>query len=231
MALIDDLRNKVQEYFNQPYTTKETSIVPGTDYSKLTFGNNGLVAELAFLFVDIRKSSQMHEVYGYKTAALIYQSFHEMCVRIIIHNNGNVRAFDGDRIMGVFAGDSKRGNAVKAAMNIRWAISNILNKKLTTPLSVGCGIEAGKTLITKVGKGRDINNQDLIWIGKACNYASHLCQVADNAVIVSEEVYGRLSEYKKYSDDNPKKSMWVRSQVNIKGKAIWVYKSTWEWGV
>jgi adenylate cyclase len=230
MPLLEDLKNKVQTFFTEPYTTEETTIVPGTDYSKLTFGNKGLVAELAFLFVDIRQSSRMHEVYGYKTAALIYQSFHEMCVRIIIHNDGKVRAFDGDRIMGVFAGDSKCSNAAKAAMNIRWSIIHILNPKLNTPLSIGCGIEYGKTLITKVGKGRDINNQDLIWIGKACNYASHLCQVADNSILVSEEVYARLNEIRKYGGD-PKRSMWDKHRVEIKGNFIWTYKSNFTWPI
>ena len=53
MALKEDIENKVNSYFNEPYKVEETTIIPDTDYSKLTFGNKGLTAELAFLFVEI----------------------------------------------------------------------------------------------------------------------------------------------------------------------------------
>ena len=73
MALLDDLKNKINNYFTEKYEVEETTIVPSTDYSKLTFGNKGLTAELTFLFVDIRKSSQLHDTYGHIDAAKIYQ--------------------------------------------------------------------------------------------------------------------------------------------------------------
>jgi adenylate cyclase len=116
MALLDDLKNKVASFIREPYEVKSTTIVPTTDYSKLNFGNTGLTCEFAFLYVDIRKSSELHDTYGHKTAAIIYQSFHEINVRVIAANDGRIRAFDGDRIMGVFAGDYKNGNAVKVGI-------------------------------------------------------------------------------------------------------------------
>jgi class 3 adenylate cyclase len=231
MALINDIKNKVDAYFKEPFEVEETTIVPGTDYSKLTFGNKGLVAEFSFLFVDIRKSSELHDKYGFANAARIYQSFHDICLRIIETNFGKVRAFDGDRIMGVFAGDSKRTNATKAALNIRWAVKEILNTKLTVPLQIGCGIDIGQTLITKVGKGRDVNNNDLIWIGKACNYASHLTQEANDSVIISPAVYNQLHASSKYEDEATKtKDMWSPIKITLKNnKQIDAYKSTYTW--
>ena len=233
MALLDDLKNKVSSYYKEPYEVVETTIVPGTDYSKLTFGNKGLVSEFAFLFVDIRKSSELHDKYGYENAAKIYQSFHDICLRIIEAFDGKVRAFDGDRIMGVFAGDSKRTNATKSAMKIRWAITNILNINLNEGLNIGCGIDVGKTLITKVGKGRDINNNDLIWIGKACNYASHLTQNANNSIRISKSVYDRLSSETKYKDATLKQNdMWTPKLITLKNKKlITIYESTYTWGL
>lgn len=229
MPLIDDLTNKVNSFFNQPYEVQETTIVPGTDYSKLTFGNNGLTCEFAFLFVDIRKSSKLHEVYGLKNAAKIYQSFHEICVRIIISNDGSVRAFDGDRVMGVFAGETKNSNSVKAAMQIQWAIRHIVNVKLTTPIRCGIGVDYGKTLVTKVGKGRDMHNQDLIWVGQASNYASHLCNAADNTIIISERTFGRLLEDRKISNGN---SMWSLKTLTLKsGQSVKCYESRYEWKI
>jgi class 3 adenylate cyclase len=231
MALVDDLKNKIAAYFKEKYEIKPTTIVPSTDYSKLTFGNTALTAELTFLFIDIRKSSELHDTYGYEHAARIYQSFHDICLRIINSRDGNVRAFDGDRIMGVFSGESKNDNAVEAAMNIRWAISNILNSqfKPAYAISIGIGIETGLTLITKVGKGRDISNNDIVWVGKACNYASHMCSHATNCIHISSAIYNKIKEGNKTSEG---KNMWNLINLILKnGKTISCYKTTYSWSI
>jgi len=230
MALKEDIENKIDAYFDEPYDIAETTIVPSTDYSKLTFGNKGLVAELCFLFVDIRKSSKLHDVYGLKNAARIYQSFHDINVRIINSLDGEVRAFDGDRIMAVFSGESKCSNSVQAGMKIIWSIRNILNKKINPKISCGIGIDFGKTLITKVGKGRNVNNNDLVWVGQACNYASHYCQEADNSVIISNNTFNRISKSCKFSSKN--ENMWSEVYIELKNKTkISCYETTWEWSI
>jgi len=229
MALLDDLKNKINTYFTEKYEVSETTIVPSTDYSKLTFGNSGLTAELTFLFIDIRKSSQLHDTYGYIDAAKIYQSFHDINIRIINSRDGQVRAFDGDRIMGVFSGDRKNNNAVEAALNIRWAISNILNVKFKPEyaINIGLGIDTGKTLITKVGKGRDLSNNDLVWVGKACNYASHMCNESENKIYISPTVYNKLDDKNKVSEGN---NIWENVNMTLKnGKLISCYRTTYWW--
>lgn len=227
MALLDDLNGKVDAYAEQPYVIEETTIVPDTDNSKLTFGNKGLTCDYAFMFMDIRKSSQLHETYGFTKAAKIYQSFHDINVRVIEENDGYVRAFDGDRVMAVFVGGMKNSNAVKAAMQIQWAIRNILNPKLGTNIRCGGGIDYGKILVTKVGKGRDKNNNDLVWIGKADNYASHLSNEADNTVIISKNSYNVLTEDRKKSNG---KDMWKAKEIILKnGNKVACYETGWGW--
>ncbi|MCR9154387.1 MAG: adenylate/guanylate cyclase domain-containing protein [Bacteroidetes bacterium] len=226
MALKDDLTNKISSYFNEPYEIEETKLIPGTDYSKLTFGNKALVSELAFMFADIRNSSELHSTYGFKTAARIYQSFHDITVRVVESQEGKVRAFDGDRVMGVFAGDYKCSNAATAAMKIKWAVENILNSELTTPIKVGMGVDYGNTLITKVGKGRDSNNNDLVWIGKACNYASHLSGYGKNQTILTTRAYNKIAIKKSSKGEE----MWTKSQLTLKDNTVIdVYKSNWGW--
>lgn len=231
MALLEDLQNKVNSYFNEKYEVSKTTIVPSTDYSKLTFGNIGLTADLTFLFVDIRKSSQLHDNYGYIYAAKIYQSFHDINVRIINNRGGQVRSFDGDRIMGVFSGDRKNNNAVEAALNIRWAVWNILNPKFKPEfaINIGIGIDTGETLITKVGKGRDISNNDLVWVGKACNYASHMCNESENKIYVSPSVYDLLLDSNKLSSG---RNFWEKVNMTLKnGKVVACYKTNYWWNL
>ena len=230
--MLEELKNKINAYFTEKYEVEETTIIPSTDYSKLTFGNKGLTSEFCFLFVDIRKSSKIHEVYGFANAARIYQSFHDINVRVIDKNEGSVRAFDGDRIMGVFAGDSKNTNAVRSSMQIQWAIRNLLNKYLDVKLNIGIGIDFGKILITKVGKGRDPNNNDLVWVGQACNYASHYCQEANNTIIISEKTYNAMNESVKYSSNTKEKNMWNRKIISLKNNQdIICYETTWHWEI
>lgn len=227
MPLKDELSKKIESFFRDSYEIKETSIIPDTDYSKLTFGNTGLTSDFAFLYVDIRKSSKLHETFGYATAARIYQSFHEVNVRLILSNSGNVRSFDGDRTMGVFAGPYKNCNAAKAGMNIMWAIRNILNSKISTKVSCGIGIDYGKILITKVGKGSNPNNNDLVWVGPAANYASHLATEANNTIIISDKTYKQLDDGRKLSNGI---NMWRQKQLTLKNKQqILCYESSYEW--
>ena len=231
MSLLDDIKTTTNTFFNHEFTTAETNIVPATDYSKLTFGNNGLTADLIFLFVDIRKSSKLHETYGEIGAAKIYQSFHNMNVRIINSRDGQVRSFDGDRIMGVFSGKRKNNNAVEAAMNIRYAVKEVLNNKLpaTKQLDIGIGIDTGKVLITKVGRGRNDSNNDLVWVGKACNYASHMCNESENLIHVSYGVHSVLLADNLIADGN---NMWQSCVMTLKdGSRINVYRTNYYWGV
>ncbi len=207
MGLKEDLINKVNVFYTEPFTVEETTIVPTTDYSKLTFGNKVLKAELTFLFVDIRKSSKIVDTLGFIGAARLYQSFHEITSKIIAKRNGQIRSFDGDRILGIFAGDRKNNNAVEAALNIRWAIQNILNPKLgSSPIAIGIGIDTGETLITKVGKSGGGNNSDIVWVGNACVNAALFCSKGTNMIYIGNAVKNRLD--KSNLDDSDGKSMW-----------------------
>lgn len=233
MAIKEDLENKINSHFKESYEVCETTIVPDTDYSKLTFGNKGLTAELAFLYIDIRKSSELHTTYGFANAARIYQSFHDISVRIANYFDGNIRSFDGDRIMAIFSGKSKCTNAVKSAMKIRWAVDHLLSTHLKTPIKIGCGIDFGKVLIIKVGKGRDNNNKDIVWVGKASNYAAHLSDNGKNSIIISERTYDRMGPTVKWKNaDDKKENMWTYKKLTLKnGKEIKVLESSWSWGI
>lgn len=227
MTLKQDLQNKITSYVNEKFEILDTTIIPDSENNNLTFGNKGLKNEFAFLFVDIRKSSSLHETYGYTKAARIYKSFHDINVRIIESNEGEVRSFDGDRTMGVFSGKTKNSNAVKAAMQIQYSIRKILNPILGTNITCGFGIDSGEILVIKVGKGRNKNNNDLVWLGKADNYASHLANEANNKIIISSNVYDKLNNTSKFYQNA---DMWYSKKVNLKnGKIINCYESNYDW--
>src|SRR5262245_40343650 len=59
-------------------------------------------------------------------AAEIYKSYLTCAARIVKNNGGTITAYDGDRIMAVFIGNSKN-SAVKTALNINYAVRKIIN--------------------------------------------------------------------------------------------------------
>ncbi len=128
--------------------------------------------------------------------------------------------------MGIFAGNGKRDNAVKAAMQIQWAVRNILNPTLETSIRCGAGIDVGETLVTKVGVGRNTENNDLVWVGQASNYASHLSNEANNSIIISTNTYHRMSEDRKKTNG---RDMWKLKIITLKTPLC--YESTWGWGI
>ena len=200
MGIRTNIQNKIKSYFETPFKVNDLRNVPNLDTSpQLTFANTGGKGDFCFLFVDMRASSQLVNKYGMEKAAIIYESFHEIGVRIIQAKGGNIRSFDGDRVMGVFAGTNKENDAVEAAFHIAHTIKYDLNPKLGNlpPVRYGIGIETGETLVVKVGKGRDSNTQDLVWLGEPCNFASHYSDVADNSIIISINVYNKLNRSNK----------------------------------
>lgn len=232
MALKDDLTNKILSYKRGKYEIQDTKTIPSAEDARLTYGNNGLKGEYAFLFADIRKSSQLITTYGLELTAKILQSYHDICVRVIISMGGEIRSFDGDRVMGVFAGDLKCSSAVEAAMKIQYGIKEILNPTLGTNIICGIGIDYGEALITKVGKGANVNNNDVVWIGKATNYASHLCNEADGCIIISSQVFPKLTDHSRYVMTSPKVDMWNSISLVLKtGSQIQCYKSRYTWTI
>lgn len=218
------LKNKVSSFFREPFKTKEKKIIPDPYYPNLQKNNTGIICDLAFLFADIRCSSSLHKKYGIELSASIYKAFHEINVHFIEHYHGRVRAFDGDRIMGVFGKKGKASHAVASGMHILGAIRELLNAELATGINVGVGIDRGETLITKVGKGKDPNNQDLIWVGTSCNIASHLSEYGNNEIYATEDVFSDLREGWIYDVEG--NQMWETTNLRVEGfEGVEIYKS------
>ncbi len=115
-------------------------------------------------------------------AAIIYKAYLAGASRIARNNGGEVTAFDGDRVMAVFIGDRKNTSAAKTALQINAFVSE-LNKVIkniypTTSyvLRQSVGIDSSSLFVARTGV-RKYN--DLVWVGRAANYAAKLCSLGD----------------------------------------------------
>lgn len=241
MASKDDIINGVDSFFEGEYTITEGRVIP--DVANIAFAKEGTEIELAMLFIDIRESTKIVDSLRRTTAARMYKSFLWGVAKIARMNSGELRSFNGDGVLMAFIGDDKRANAVKAALQMSWFAQKILKPKLDTvfqnnqklkgqgiEFDFGIGVDVGKVLIVRGGI-RGENNNDLVWVGNATNYAvklSHL-STGDYHVYISEDVYENMVDSSKFGGKE-NKNMWeARIWTAMNNKTI--YRSSWTWAV
>lgn len=177
MSLKDDLNTKVKEFLGLWEDVRNGYVVPTAN--SITFANTGVRLKSAtVLYADLHRSTAMVDYMRDTAAAECYKAFLHCCAKIIKSTFGDITAYDGDRVMAIFLGDSRADNAVIAAMKIHWAMRNIVMPAFRARYGEDCwdlkhtvGIDDGPLLAVKTGV-RDDN--DLVWVGRAANYAAKL---------------------------------------------------------
>jgi class 3 adenylate cyclase len=229
MSLLTDLNQEVSRTFSTHWTQRNGTAVP-TDTS-VSLGNDGVNIEATVLYADLADSTDMVDGYTPAFSAEIYKTFLHCSAKIIRSEGGEITAYDGDRIMAVFIGDTKNTSAVRAAMKINWAVKNIIEPALsrvytTTSFKVRhvCGIDRSSLLVAKTGV-RGAN--DLVWVGRAANYAAKLSSLPDSTcTYITQTVYDQMLDVAKITNGQ---NMWTYvTQTKV---PIQVLGSTWHWSI
>lgn len=231
MSLRDDLDIYVQGALDEVWERRQGQKVPDAD--NLPLKNLAVELDATVLYADLASSTKM--VKGYKDwyATEVYKSYLYCAAKIIRARGGSVTAYDGDRVMGVFIGDSKNSDAAKCGLQINWAAKNIVAKKLTAKypkstfvLKQRVGIDTSKLFVARTGiRG----SNDLVWVGNAANNAAKLAALDPKyPTYITADVYKRLSEASKFGGD-PKREMWTDLGTSDMGYQI--YGSTFWWSV
>jgi len=166
--------------------------------------------------------------------AEIYKTFLNCAARIIRSEGGTITAYDGDRVMAVNTGDTKNTQAVRTALKINYAAKQIVSPALWSmyPHKRGqtvthvVGIDTSQLFVARTGV-RGAN--DLVWIGRAANYAAKLATLPDAySTYITEEVYKGMLEQGRTSSGG--QSMWEQVRWNTFGNRI-IYRSNWSWRI
>lgn len=228
MALKDELDAWVGAVFRGTWEVRDGRQVPG-EASQLALQNQAIKLDGTVLYADLADSTVMVDYYIPQFAAEIYKTFLYCCARIIAAAGGTVTAYDGDRIMAVFIGSGRDTSAVKAAMRIRWAVDKIVMPKLATvypkvsfQLKHVVGIDRSELFVAKTG-ARGAN--DLVWVGRAANYAAKLSALPPTYTYITADVFRALSTEAKQSSG---KSMWDAVRWNTFDDST-IYRSGWRW--
>jgi class 3 adenylate cyclase len=232
MGLKEDLEGETKSIFATVWKTRDGRVVPEPEDVKL--GNDAVTFdEAVVLYADLAESTQLVNTHTSGFAAEVYKSYLHCASKIIRSEGGIITAFDGDRVMAVFTGDSKRTDSARCALKINYAVQMIINPAIkrqypdsTFVLRQAVGIDVSKLFVARTGiRG----SNDLVWVGRAANYAAKLCslRVGSYASFITADVYSRLQESAKIGSDG--RNMWEEQYWS--DRSITIYRSSWRWGV
>lgn len=239
MATKDEIIKGVDDFFAGTYEITEGTAIP--DIEDIQLGKSGRELELAMLFIDIRESTKIVDGSRRITAARMYKSFLWGVTKIARMNDGELRSFNGDGVLVAFVGSNKRTNAAKASLQLAWFAKNVLRPKMEAvfqnnqqlkgiDFNFGIGIDVGKVLVVRGGI-RGENNNDLVWVGNATNYAVKLSSISEEGsyVYISEDVYKGMANSSKFGG-SPERDMWEKMSWTAMG-GMTIYRSSWTWQV
>src|SRR4051812_44862030 len=109
MSLEDDLHSETAAIFRRVWTIRNGTSVPEPEAVNLD--NDAVRIDGVVLYADMTDSTGLVEGHIPEFAAEIYKTYLHCAAKIIRHEGGEITAFDGDRIMAVFVGNSKNSSA------------------------------------------------------------------------------------------------------------------------
>lgn len=236
------IESSVNDIIKASWNITKGTVVPETD--DIVMKNEGRLVDATYAYSDLADSSTIAQYLNNDVAAKIIRAFINTATRIFRNYDGEIRSFDGDRVMAIFIGEKKNWQAVRAAFAINWAVEEVIrpaiesnwdwsttSKKLYK-ISHRVGIDTGESLIVRGGAR---NNSDLISVGGAPNIAAKLSDLKQgHATYITDRVFDDLDDELLHLESNGyRQSYWSRlySKVQIGGTSNTVYGSNTYWGV
>ncbi|MGD1155608.1 MAG: hypothetical protein ABSA41_07235 [Terriglobia bacterium] len=237
MPLVDDLTDETKKIVHGTWQRRDGNVVPETE--DLGLGNEAVDLEATFLYADLHDSTTL-AVNHQPVAAEVFKAYLMGTTRVIRSLGGEIRSFDGDRVLGVFIEGPKNTRATEAGLKINYFFSRILKPAFNDfykaafpqglPLEQTVGIDTSKVMIIRSGIR---NNNDLVWVGRAPNVAAKLSAIreAGYSTYITKAVFDVMLDTSKFGGQ-PKRLMWEPRNWSA-GEQFGVgsvYRSEWWWG-
>ena len=232
MTAMDDFQKKMTSIFFAEWNVQDARVVPKTE--DVVQYNGAKRLEATYLYADMADSTRLVKEVEPEHAARVIRAYLRVAVDCIRARGGHVRSFDGDRVMGIFIGDTRRNAAVGAALNISWVVDKALNPNLSLRLWNApkkfevhhrSGIDDGHTFIVR-GGARD--NSDLVSIGDAPNIAAKLSAIRgeSGSITVTSRIHDALFDYNRTAKSG--ENMWKeRSNRYVGPHFVKTYNCGW----
>jgi class 3 adenylate cyclase len=229
MGIVNDLTTDVTDILATRWESRDGRVVPEAEDVKL--GNDAVKLDGTVLYADLADSTGLVRQKSAAYAAEVYKCYLHCASTIIEHYDGVITAFDGDRVMAVYIGDSKNSNATRTALAINHAVVKIINPKIEAQypgkgytVRQSVGIDTGPLFVAKTGVR---GSNDLVWVGMAANLAAKLCalRVDNYALWITKAVFDRLRDDVKLAGE---KNMWEQRSWTVQGGTT-IYRSSYYW--
>jgi len=219
------------EVLDAAWVIRDGTVVPETQNISLT--NGAVNLDATYVYADMANSTGLAQNATNKQTGKIIRVYLNAATQLLHQNGGEIRSFDGDRVMAIFIGDSKNSDAARAALQINWAVNEIIRPKirdkwptLDWTLFHGVGVDTGKAMLVRGGVRRVDN--DIVSIGSAPNVAAKLSEIRSAPdIYITQAVYNRLNEEVKYAGGV---DMWSEfGTLTYGGKDFKVRGTTYCW--
>lgn len=232
MSIADDLRGQVKSIFAGRWELRDGNKVPEPEDIQL--GNVGVKLDATVLYADLAQSTTLVTSQTATFAAEVYKAYLYCAAKLIAAQDGVITAYDGDRIMAVFIGERRNSRAAITALKLNDAVRNVINPALHKQypdrpafnVEQAVGIDSSQLMVARTGI-RKYN--DLVWVGRAANYAAKLCGLRNDgyASYITADVFKQLATDAKLSSDG--REMWEARTWTAYG--IRIYRSNWSWSI
>lgn len=234
MSLADELGAECGRIFREQWKIRDGRVVPVPTDLALTSNDAVHLDRATVLYADLSDSTKLVDQKAWTFSAEVYQSFLYCAGRIIRNAGGSIVAYDGDRIMAIFLGDFQSTSAAKCALQINYAVKNIINPALARQYPAPAyqikhvvGIDTSELHAVRTGVR---GGNDIVWVGRAANHAAKLTALDhDYSTWITDTLFKRTADSSKYGG-NPRRTMWEARTWTTQNNML-IHRSNWWWKV
>lgn len=221
-----DMVERVRSIFADGWSVRATGRLP--DPQGLSLGNEAVTLDATVLCADLSGSTRIVDTSHPTLATEVYKAYLYCASTLIRQNGGEVTAYGGDRIVGVFVGDARNTMAVRCALAVNWSVDKVINPTLRAKYPEEAfrvrqvvGVDTSNLMAART---EIMGGSDLVWVGQAANYAAKLTELdADYPTWITHRVYDLMDDGVRYYKGQ---NIW-EPRVWRANNELSIYRSNW----
>ena len=166
MAQRRNLNSEIRKILREPWSMQRSRGVPRPE--DLGLDNHGKTIDAAVIYADLDESTRMADTRGPEFAVRMYKTYPVCAARVARSEQGNITAYDGDRVMAVYTGRRMVERAVRSTFKLNYVVQELVNPAVQELVSGTrftmrqcVGVDTSELLVAKTGI-RTAN--DLVWV-------------------------------------------------------------------
>ena len=125
MAQRRNLNSEIRKILQEPWSLQRSRGVPRPE--DLGLDNHGKTIDAAVIYADLNESTRMADTQGPEFAGRMYKTYPVCAARVARSEQGNITAYDGDRVMAVYTGRRMVERAVRSAFKLNYVVQELVN--------------------------------------------------------------------------------------------------------